>query len=266
LIQRLPSFTIDAVSAAHSGDERSLDRISRATEAMGNLVAGLGSVSHECRRRLRLSADRFFDLCWNVDTLSASWTAVPQPGDPRHQQWISERLFEASSSASLFGDSMPNIPVAWPALRKFLRRSELRSDDTFYDLGCGSGRVVCYAAASLVRRCVGVELSQQFAGRARQNALSVRSRRAPIDIIVADAASLDYSDGTVFFLFNPFGPETLRAVMRRIETSLEVHPRSVRFIYVNPVHRDVLDSASWLTFAAERVAMYSGYRALYWTN
>jgi len=118
--------------------------------------------------------------------------------------------------------------------------------DVFYDIGCGSGRMVCVAALKNVKKCVGVELSKELSELARRNAASLRFRKAPIEIIQADACDIDYTEGTVFALFNPFGAKTLSIVLERIRMNVMHAPRKVRFIYLNPVERPVFDKAKWL--------------------
>ena len=219
------------------------------------------------RRRARLFFDGVMDWRMNVDTRSGAWTAIPRAGDPGHETWVAEGLRRyLPSDTSRFNDSYPNIPVSWMALRTFVDRTRLRPHDVFYDIGCGSGRVLCFVAGTRLMKCVGVELSADFAAKAGANARSLRGRVSPIEIRVGDAAEMDYTDGTVFFLFNPFGRETLQNVLERIRETLSGHPRPVRFIYVSPVHRAAFESSGWLEFSGARGLTYSGQRAEYWTN
>lgn len=131
-------------------------------------------------------------------------------------------------------------------LRRILGRARLAPADVFYDIGCGMGRVVCLAARHRVTKSVGIELNPGLAAVARCNAERLRGRRAPIEVRVADAVTADLGDGTIYYLFNPFGAETLRAVLANIERSLAARPRDVRFIYVNPQHADAFTDARWL--------------------
>lgn len=143
-------------------------------------------------------------------------------------------------------DAYPYEPMDYRLAHRFLRTLEPRSSDVVYDLGCGMGRLVCLAARMNVRSCVGVEISPAFAGIARDNAARLKGRRCPIAIIEDDAADIDYSDGTIFLLFNPFGEQTLRHVLDRIEISQHDHPREIRIGYGNPMHEDLLESSGWL--------------------
>jgi SAM-dependent methyltransferase len=131
-------------------------------------------------------------------------------------------------------------------LRRILSRAQLTPADVFYDIGCGLGRVVCLAARRRITKAVGIELNPGLAAIARRNGERLRGRRAPIEIRVADAVTADLGDGTFFYLFNPFGAETLRAVLASIERSLAARPRAVRIVYVNPQHAAAFDEAPWL--------------------
>lgn len=152
-------------------------------------------------------------------------------------------------------------------LRRILARARLASTDVFYDIGCGMGRVVCLAARRRIARAVGVELHPGLAAIARRNAERLRGRRAPLEIRAADAATADLGDGTVYYLFNPFGADTLRAVLANIQRSLTARPRAVRFLYVNPQHAEAFAAARWLepydalkTFRGLDVRLYRGAR------
>jgi SAM-dependent methyltransferase len=225
------------------------------------------SLLRRCRRMIRLASDTFMDWRLNVDTLSGAWTAIPRPGERRYEEWQAAQAHRyLPTEASRYGDSKPNIPASWLALRTFVAGSDLHADDIFYDIGCGSGRVLCHVAVQGVSKCVGVELSAEFSAKARANAKSLRRRACPIEVRVGDAAEMDYTDGTVFFLANPFGSETLRTVVDRIGATLPSNPRPARFIYVNPVHRDVLESTGWLKHVGERRLSYSDQRAEYWAT
>lgn len=135
----------------------------------------------------------------------------------------------------------------------------------FYDVGCGKGRPLCVMARHAFRKVVGVELRENLCAIARQNAARLRGRVAPIDVMCADAADADYSDGHVFFFFNPFGAPTLRAVLDCIERSLRGAPRQVTLIYYNAEHESVLESCPWL-YRRGLLPTFSGVRVSFWRN
>lgn len=135
--------------------------------------------------------------------------------------------------------------------------------DVVYDIGSGKGRILCVMSRRNVKKCVGIELFEELCVAARSNAEKMRGRRAPIEIRCEDASVADVSDGTVYFLFNPFGKETLTEMLANIEKSLARNPRRVRIVYYNSVCREVFDSCAWLkrysefrTFNGLEIAFY----------
>jgi predicted RNA methylase len=132
---------------------------------------------------------------------------------------------------------------------KVIRLVKPKPDDVVFDLGCGKGRVVCHFARRHVRKVVGIEISESLSKIAENNARTLRKPHAPIEIRNTDAAIADVSDGTIFFMFNPFGPETLRSVLKNIEKSRDIEVMPVRLIYMNPTSSQVFGEFPWLKIA-----------------
>ncbi|HET6212878.1 MAG TPA: class I SAM-dependent methyltransferase [Micromonosporaceae bacterium] len=120
----------------------------------------------------------------------------------------------------------------------------LTDSDTFVDVGCGKGRVVCMAARYPVRAVIGVDLSAEFCAMARANADRMRGRRAPVTIETCWAQRYDYSAATALYLFDPFGPDTLSAVLGKVAE--DTRGNAVRIAYVNPTYAAVFDGQPWL--------------------
>ena len=118
----------------------------------------------------------------------------------------------------------------------------------FVDLGCGKGRNLILAAEHGFRPVIGVELDRRLTGIARSNADTFAAAAAwpdnPISVVNSDAIAYPFPPlPTVVFLFNPFGANTLRAVLGNLERSLQSRPRRLLVGYVNPMHREVLDAS-----------------------
>ncbi len=144
-------------------------------------------------------------------------------------------------------DQVGYYPVSYGALKIIGRKVALTSDDVVYDLGCGMGRALCMFARSPLRACIGIELDPILASRARRNAARLRGRRTPILIHEADATNGRFDDGTVYFLYNPFGAASMKRWLAQLRRSLSEAPRTIRIIYANPVKDDVLADCGWLT-------------------
>lgn len=125
-------------------------------------------------------------------------------------------------------------------LRRIVQVVKPGPEDVFFDIGCGKGRALAMFALCPIKKCVGVEIDPALAQVAEQNAGSLKGRVAPIEVRTENAAETDYSSGTIYFMFNPFGPATLTAVLGRIREALVKHPRKITVVYYNPLHLDVL--------------------------
>lgn len=166
-----------------------------------------------------------------------------------------------------FGDALQYVPADYGALWRYMRPLRLSSSDVVFDIGCGMGRVLCTFARRPIKKCIGVEYDAELAAVAKRNAATLRRRRAPIEVRVGDAAEADYTEGTIFWMFNPFGEKTLQCVMQRIEHSLFICPRHIQIVYIRPVHEHVLNASSWLRHIESQNAPLHTYgRATYWTN
>lgn len=101
-------------------------------------------------------------------------------------------------------------------LRELIRRLPLTREDVFVDIGTGYAVPVFYVASTTPARARGIELATHRI----QEAMRVQRRfRFPrVELIEGNVLSQDLSDGTVFFLFNPLGPETLAQVGERLKT------------------------------------------------
>jgi SAM-dependent methyltransferase len=176
--------------------------------------------------------DEFIDAAYGVDTRR-------------------ERRYDpAAAGRTRHGDPATNMPSYYLrllALRRFLHPN---AGDVVLDLGCGDGRALCVFARRPVRRVRGIEFDATACAIARQNVAQLRRRRAPVEVIEGDAAEHRFTDETIVFLFNPFGPATLRTVLRNLRASLSDRPRRVRLCYYHPRHGEVLDAAGWLRQSA----------------
>lgn len=143
-------------------------------------------------------------------------------------------------------DSGHYVTTNYSLIWAILHNLALSSSDVFVDIGCGKGRVICCAARFNIRGVTGVEISKNLCEIAERNAVRVSRRRAPITIINTPAQDCDYLNGTVFYLFNPFGALTLRRVLTKIQLSVSAHPRLVRIVYVNPQHESLFQAHDWL--------------------
>lgn len=150
-------------------------------------------------------------------------------------------------------------------LRKIVKFLKPGPGDVVFDLGSGKSRALCVFARRDVQRCVGVEIFEFLCDTARENARRLRGRRAPIEIRCEDAASADVSEGTVYFMYNPFGAETMRDVIANIGQSLQDKPRDVTVVYYNTPQEAVLAESGWLELY-HTMTTFSGTRISFWRH
>lgn len=138
-------------------------------------------------------------------------------------------------------------------------------DEVLYDLGCGRGRILCVMARARLRAVVGIELQSDLYHACHNNLTNLRGRKSPFDIRQQDAALANLDEATVIFLFNAFGEQTLTQVCHNLRDSLARTPRSLRFVYYNDLHADVLSRHSDLT-PYHTFTTWNGLRVSFWSN
>jgi SAM-dependent methyltransferase len=162
-------------------------------------------------------------------------------------------------------DNLSYASPDYSYIRSVARRLKLSREDVFYDIGCGMGRMLCVVARQQIRKCVGIELLEPLCETARHNSLRLRGRKTPIEILCADAATADLSDGTVYYLFNPFGKDTLRDFLANLETSIARNPRKLRLVYYNSAYESILEASGWLQ-KFDEFNTRGGLRVTFWKN
>lgn len=113
----------------------------------------------------------------------------------------------------------------------------------FLDYGSGKGRVVLVALQYPFKRILGIEFSSELHGIAVRNVRKFRGKRLCqcVNCIHADAVDFDLpSDPLVIFMFNPFRPPLLKALMKKVSRSLLQNPREAWLIYVTPFHSSLV--------------------------
>ena len=138
--------------------------------------------------------------------------------------------------------------VPYRSLFRVLNRMELRPDDVFVDIGCGRGRVLCVAGRYYkTHEIIGIEYYPELARAARENVtIACPHQRPPVRVLNERAEDYKYSEGTAFYMYHPFGAETLGRVLLEIKAELDQKPRPIRIAYVNPVHESLLENTPWL--------------------
>jgi SAM-dependent methyltransferase len=171
---------------------------------------------------------------WRFDRLRGVKTAGSAPM-PKAEDVVGE-----------IRDSEIYLPVRTSNARAALSDLPMKdlSEYTFVDLGSGKGRMLFIAAEYPFRKVVGVEFSNLLHAQAETNLGMYKKRRqrcGSIESICADAAEFEFPEGKlVIYMFNPFGPEVMRRMLRNLERSLERTPRHVVVMMLWPENAELV--------------------------
>ena len=131
-------------------------------------------------------------------------------------------------------------------------------DVKLFDAGCGKGPILYYAKQMGIPQVGGVEYSGEL------YAITVKNMQALgySDVIVYhnDATLLkdELDEFNVFYMFNPFPAEPMRAFMRAIVESVRRNQRHVWLIYHNPIFADVCREAGFIVYQEVLTHTYFG--------
>lgn len=177
----------------------------------------------------------------NIDTLPAL-----RPDGHLNRQLPADARREARFDDGIWYES-PDYWYLWKIA--WLLNQQRSKHDVFVDIGAGKGRVLCVMARWRYKRVVGIELCEALCAAACRNVDLLRGRKTSVDIICGDAAQVNMANGTIYFMYNPFGADTMRAVLQNIRRSLEAAPRDITIVYYNAIHEALFVACEWLQCA-----------------
>jgi SAM-dependent methyltransferase len=111
----------------------------------------------------------------------------------------------------------------------------VRPDDVIVDVGCGKGRALNWFLSRFRRhRIYGIEYDPQICERTARRLRRFRN----VTILCGDAIRILPDEGTLFYLFSPFGEQMMRSFISSVlELSRDGRPR--RVVYNNGVFLDL---------------------------
>lgn len=129
---------------------------------------------------------------------------------------------------------------SFSVIRDILRKVRPGSKDIVYDLGCGYGRVILYGALTTEAKYKGIELVSRRVEKARSIIDDFQIGNA--QIIRGNVLSRDLSDGTIFYLFNPFSEFTTGEVIEKLRTIARSKLITIASFWM----REDFDKLDWL--------------------
>lgn len=126
-------------------------------------------------------------------------------------------------------------------LKEIFQALEVKDSDCLLDVGCGKGGVLKGAAVFPFKRIAGIDIDSRLIEIAKKN-FKILKLSDRIECSVEDALAYQgYHQFNIFFFFNPFGEEIMRAVVDKI---IKANVNKERFfvIYHNPVYYQVIEN------------------------
>jgi CelD/BcsL family acetyltransferase involved in cellulose biosynthesis/SAM-dependent methyltransferase len=211
---------VEGAKPGVGGFHRTLLKVARSLRSRGVMTTARSAARYLTSRRLDPRKD--YDAKFGVDTagMIPLWTLVNdseaiQGGNPYHP--VDEETLEIALKSL-------NIDF---------------SEYSFVDLGCGKGKALLIASEFGFRSLVGVEFVGVLANVARDNMRRRGVKNA--EILNIDARQYSFPDRrSVIFMFNPFGPEIMAAVVDKILRS-EADDQII--VYCVPGHSRILEES-----------------------
>ncbi len=125
----------------------------------------------------------------------------------------------------------------------YIFENRIKASDVLVDIGCGTGRVINFWLSHAPHnRIIGLELDEELANQTRRRLHNYRN----VTIIVGDAVQNIPPDGTLFYLYNPFGPQIMEAFKKRL-ISLFSERHEITVLYYNCKYVDVFQKdLAWI--------------------
>ncbi len=128
----------------------------------------------------------------------------------------------------------PVQSISYMYLREFLKKLEYDENDVFVDVGCAWGRIIGYLRRKTqIKKFYGVELNSRVAEKAKK----YFEKDKNVEIISGDILKNIPSDGTIFYLFNPFDEN----IMSKFLDELEKRGTPVKVLYLYPTCEQVFE-------------------------
>jgi predicted RNA methylase len=156
-----------------------------------------------------------------------------------------------ATAPSINNDAHENQASSFFTLKKGLAALPLQpAEISLLDIGCGSGRVINYCMLRAVNAVAGIDLDDEALTIAAANCglLFDKGYKTPYTVTKADATVYAVPETVnVFYLFNPFGRQTMQAAMENMVAHAKKIKMPVYVIYCMPSFKDVFENCSGCT-------------------
>lgn len=244
-LDRLEAFLIDEPAASDEIHER-------ARKLRTRLEAGNSGLYESIRRKIQRGAGRDVLLRWAQNAGLAQGDGY----DYLDELVLGVLQFEEPSVVAEPGAEMVFYqPTPARHIFDLIARASLAERDVLVDLGSGLGHVPLLASICTSARSIGIELEPAYIDCARQSAEGLSLTN--VSFLQQDARTMDFSVGTVFYLYTPFKGSILRDVLDSLRR--EADRRPIRVCTYGPCTATVAEEP-WLEatgeLAADRIAVF----------
>ena len=140
------------------------------------------------------------------------------------------------------------MPVSYNLLEEIFEQLPKDTRNHFVDIGCGKGRALCMAAHQGFKHITGLDFSKNLCDIAIKNLTKTKKKITGFNFNVVNNDAFYYEipdDADCIFFFNPFEEIIMSGVVDNIFKSLELNPRKIKIIYVNPIDKHLFLQAGY---------------------
>jgi predicted RNA methylase len=138
-------------------------------------------------------------------------------------------------------------------IRDFLTIIQPDENDIIYDLGAGYGKIAFYGAATTKSFFKNIEIVPDRVDISNQ--IKKRFKFDNTEFVQGNVLDFDLSDGTVFFLFNPFSHATLEKLSQKLHAVSQIHP--IKIVTWGGPSNDFFEKENWLKIKFTKNMPYS---------
>ncbi|MEO7315323.1 MAG: hypothetical protein ABIW47_09065 [Ginsengibacter sp.] len=154
---------------------------------------------------------------------------------------------------SVVGDNKINASIYQAANYYLLEKAfnfllEEKATGTIVDFGSGKGRIMAVAASYGFTKIKGIEFAAALNVVAKKNIDGIQSKYPEANFTILTENAVKYEvdkEDSIFFFFNPFDEKIVLEVVKNIMKSLRLYPRKIFVVYLNPMHKEIFESAGF---------------------
>jgi SAM-dependent methyltransferase len=128
-------------------------------------------------------------------------------------------------------DLAPFVPTPPEVVAKMFELAKADKDSVVFDIGCGDGRIVIYAAKTFGARCVGIDIDPQRIKESKENAKKEGVEKL-VKFLLEDATKTDISSATIVATY--LLPESNELLRPKFERELKPGTILVTHNYIIP--------------------------------